>query len=54
MTLLEDWAEALAATWKVTPRPSSEDLTAARVDLAGLELATLHAMLDDAGLPLPV
>jgi glutamate synthase (ferredoxin) len=51
VALLERWPETLTATWKVTPRPSSEDRTAASVDMASLEGATLRAMLDDAGLP---
>ncbi|MBA2666179.1 MAG: glutamate synthase large subunit [Trueperaceae bacterium] len=51
--LLADWAGTLAATWKVTPRPATEDATASLVDAVGSEIATLRAMLDDAGLPAP-
>jgi glutamate synthase (ferredoxin) len=49
--LLADWAATLSATWKVTPRPASEDATAATVDVGGLERAALRAMWEDAGLP---
>jgi glutamate synthase (ferredoxin) len=51
LSLLADWRSTLAATWKVTPRPETEDATAVEIDTSGMELASLRAMLDDAGLP---